>query len=267
MTFVLPRRSADETVRFSWTKVSWPLIRGLVTFCVLLALWEAVVRVFSVPSFMLPGPLQVAEVFRHQSAFLLLHAGITGYETLLGFICGVAAGTVLALVMWLSPLARQALLPTVLVSQALPVFALAPILVLWFGFGLSSKIVMAVLVIFFAVTSAFYDGLCRTDERFVDLARLYRISRRQELFMIRLPAALPALASGVRIAAVFAPIGAVVGEWVGAKGGLAFVMLQANARMQSDVMFAALILLAIMVLLLRAVVDRLTRLLVPWQDG
>lgn len=238
---------------------------GLAVSLFLLVLWDLAVRLLEIPPYMLPGPIKVLEAFQRQSGFLLHHAGITLSETLLGFAFGIASGMALALVMWLSPLARRGLLPVILVTQALPVFAIAPILVLWLGFGLASKIVMAVLVIFFAVTSTFFDGLRRMDQGLVDLAGLYRVSRWQELRYFRLPAAMPALASGVRIAAVFAPIGAIVGEWVGAKGGLAFIMLQSNARMQTDTMFAALALLAAMVLALRFAVERLTRRLVPWQ--
>ena len=238
------------------------LAAGLLAFTLL---WEGAVRFFDIPSFMLPGPGRVFQAFVERGDFLLEHAAITAYETLLGFFFGVLAGAVLAIVMWLSPVARRTVLPVVLVTQALPVFAIAPILVLWLGFGLTSKIVMAVLVIFFAVTSAFFDGLRRADEGLVDLARLYRVGRLKELVYFRIPAGLPALASGIRIAAVFAPIGAIVGEWVGAKGGLAFIMLQSNARMQTDVMFASLILLAVMVLILRFSVDAVTRRLVPWQ--
>jgi len=239
--------------------------RVLIGLLVTLIAWEALIRLFDIQPFMLPGPERVARAFQERGGFLLHHAAITAYETLLGFAVGVVAGACLAIAMWLFPFARRALLPALLVTQALPVFAIAPILVLWLGFGLSSKIVMAVLVIFFAVTSTFFDGLRRADEGLIDLARLYRVSRLKELLYFRIPAGLPALASGIRIAAVFAPIGAIVGEWVGAKGGLAFIMLQSNARMQTDVMFAALLLLALMVLVLRFSVDRLTRRLVPWQ--
>ena len=227
--------------------------------------WELLIRGLEIPPYMLPGPFMVFDAFIDQWEFLLQHALLTAFETLLGFFFGVSAGISLAVVMWFSPLARQAMLPIVLVTQALPVFAIAPILVLWLGFGLASKVVMAVLVIFFAVTSAFFDGLRRSDSGLVELARLYRVTRFAELVYFRIPAGLPALASGIRIAAVFAPIGAIVGEWVGAKGGLAFIMLQSNARMQTDVMFAALILLAVMVLLLRLAADAFARWLVPWQ--
>ncbi|MBA5777249.1 ABC transporter permease [Stappia sp. F7233] len=240
-------------------------LRIAVTTALLIALWAGLVRALEIPAFLLPGPGRVAAAFAGQWEFLLHHAGITAYETLLGFLCGVAGGVLLALVMALSPGMRRLLLPSILVTQALPVFAIAPILVLWLGFGIASKIVMAMLVIFFSVTSTFYDGLRRTDPGLLDLAGLYRATRFQELLHFRIPAALPALTSGIRIAAVFAPIGAIIGEWVGAKGGLAFIMLQSNARMQTDVMFAALILLAAMVLGLRTLTDSLTRRLVPWQ--
>lgn len=243
----------------------WFLVRVGIGCSVAVLLWAALVRILDIPPFMLPGPERVFLVFQSQSGFLLHHAGITFFETLLGFLFGVTAGSLLAILIWLFPFAGRAVMPTILVTQALPVFAIAPILVLWLGFGLASKVVMAVLVIFFAVTSTFYDGLRRLEPGLVDLGRLYRVSRLRELWVFRLPSAMPALASGLRIAAVFAPIGAIVGEWVGAKGGLAFIMLQSNARMQTDVMFAALILLALMVLFLRFVVDRFTRLLVPWQ--
>lgn len=234
---------------------------GLAAFVLL---WQAVVTFFEVPRYMLPSPFSVLKVFETRSAFLFEHAAITAQETLIGFLAGILLGAIIAIVIWYSYWLRQVLLPVVLTTQAMPVFAIAPILVLWLGFGLASKIVMAVLIIFFSVTSAFFDGLKRTDPGLVDLARLYRVSKLQELVHFRLPDAMPALASGIRIAAVFAPIGAIVGEWVGAKGGLAFVMLQANARTQTDVMFAALILVALMVLCLRFITEFATRRMVYW---
>ncbi len=233
----------------------------LSVFCV----WWLLVEIFQPPSFMLPGPVDVLKTFPEKSAFYLHHAGITAFETVTGFVLGVGCGALLAVLVWLFPRGGKLLMPTILVTQALPVFAIAPILVLWLGFGLSSKIVMAVLVIFFTVTSTVHDGLRRLDPGLNDLARLYNVSRFQELWHFRAPSALPAFASGLRVAAVFAPIGAVVGEWVGAKGGLAYVMLHANARVKTDELFAAVILLALMVLAMRYAVEHLTRILVPWQ--
>jgi len=241
------------------------LSRFLFAVVAVFGVWALLVAVFQPPSFMLPGPVEVLRTFPENAGFLLHHAGITASETVLGFVLGVMCGAMLAVSVWLFPLAGRVVMPTILVTQALPVFAIAPILVLWLGFGMSSKIVMAILVIFFTVTSTVYDGLRRLDPGLADLARLYRVSRFQELWVFRIPAAMPAFASGLRVAAVFAPIGAVVGEWAGAKGGLAFIMLQANARGNADVLFAAVILLALMVLAMRYAVEHLTRFLVPWQ--
>ncbi|MBG6142122.1 putative hydroxymethylpyrimidine transport system permease protein [Labrenzia sp. EL_142] len=240
-------------------------MRFLFSVFAVLAVWVLLVAAFQPPSFMLPGPVEVILTFPEHAGFLFHHAGITASETVIGFVLGVLCGSILAIAIWLFPLAGRVIMPTILVTQALPVFAIAPVLVLWLGFGMSSKIVMAILVIFFTVTSTVYDGLRRLDPGLSDLARLYRVSRFQELMMFRAPAALPAFASGIRVAAVFAPIGAVVGEWAGAKGGLAFIMLQANARGNADMLFAAVILLALMVLAMRYAVEHLTRILVPWQ--
>jgi putative hydroxymethylpyrimidine transport system permease protein len=120
---------------------------------------------------------------------------------------------------------------------------------------MASKIAMAGLIIYFPVVTNFADGLARTDPDLLDVASISGASRLQTLHMVRLPAALPALGSGLKVAASVAPIGAVVGEWVGAAGGLGFIMLQANARSQTDRVFVALALLAAMALILRAVVD------------
>ncbi|POF28447.1 ABC transporter permease [Roseibium marinum] len=241
------------------------LLKFLTGIVVTFGIWAVFVAVLKPPSFMLPGPVEVLLAFPEHAGFLLHHASITAYETVLGFALGVLSGALLAISVWLFPLAGRVIMPPVLVTQALPVFAIAPVLVLWLGFGMSSKIVMAILVIFFTVTSTVYDGLRRLDTGLVDLARLYRVPRHRELWVFRIPAALPAFASGLRVAAVFAPMGAVIGEWAGAKGGLAFIMLQANARGNSDMLFAAVILLALMVLAMRYAVEQLTRILVPWQ--
>ena len=130
---------------------------------------------------------------------------------------------------------------------------------------MASKIAMAILMVFFPVASACHDGLQRTPPEWLQLAKTMNASRWRLFYRIRLPAALPALASGIRIAAVAAPIGAIVGEWVGASRGLGYLMLNANARMQIDLMFAALIVIIIMALLLYFGIDKLLRTLVWWQ--
>lgn len=231
---------------------------------VVVFVWQAAVWVLDPPPFMLPAPLRVAETLVSRAPFLLRESAVTGTEIVFGLLFGIAAGALLGLSVEAFPRFGRLLWPVLLVLQAMPVFALAPLLVLWFGFGLTSKVVMAALVIFFPVASAFADGLRRTDPDLLDATAMTQASHWQALWHVRVPLALPALATGIRVAAPFAPLGAVIGEWVGASGGLGFVMLQANARMQTDTMFAALAVLAAATLFLRFLADALTRRLAPW---
>lgn len=230
----------------------------------LVGLWWALVLVTAPPPFLLPGPDRVAAAFVARWPDLAVNAAVTGGEILVGLALGVAFGVVTALVTGLVPWTARLVQPVVVVLQALPVFAIAPVLVLWLGFGLASKVVMAAIVIFFPVAASLSDAISRTDPGLLDLARLHRATTAQTFRHIRLPGAVPGLVSGLRMAATLAPIGAIIGEWVGASSGLGLMMMHANARMQTDVMFAALVLVAAMALALRLAVDLLTRDWAPW---
>lgn len=240
------------------------LARRLGVAVILIGFWWAVVAILAIEPFILPGPDRVARALLVRAPDLLAAARTTGLEMVIGLLVGVLVGVATATLMALVPWSGRLLSPVIVVVQTLPVFAVAPLLVNWFGFGLASKIVMATLVIFFPVASSFHDGLLRTDPGLLDLARLHRAGTFATFRLLRWPAARPALVSGLRMAATVAPIGAVIGEWVGASSGLGLLMMHANARMQTDVLFAALAVLAAMALVLRGAVDRLTRDWAPW---
>jgi putative hydroxymethylpyrimidine transport system permease protein len=231
----------------------------------LILLWQGFVWATDVPPFLLPAPLRVAQALAARWDIIAGHALVTGTEILLGLALGTLLGCVMALTLTAWRGARQWLLPLLLISQAIPVFAIAPLLTLWLGFGIASKVAMATIIIFFPVATAFHDGLRRTEPGLLDLATTMGASRGAVLWRVRVPHALPALASGLRVAAGVAPIGAIVGEWVGASAGLGYLMLHANGRSQTDVMFAALFVLALMALALWFAVDRLLRRAIPWQ--
>ena len=240
------------------------LFRGLVLSAGLIAAWQAVVWLTGAPHYMLPGPARVFDALATNAPLLAAHALTTAVEILLGLALGTVMGAVSAMAMDYAVTVRRWLMPVLVVSQAIPVFALAPLLVLWLGYGLASKVAMAALIIFFPVTAAFLDGLRRTEPGWMDLAQSMGAGRWATLRYIRIPAALPAFASGLRVAAAVAPIGAVVGEWVGSAGGLGHLMLQANARMQTDLMFAALFILALLAIALWFAIDRLLVRALPW---
>ncbi|MFP5078064.1 ABC transporter permease [Rhizobium sp. YIM 134829] len=229
-----------------------------------LLLWQGAVAAALLPLYVLPTPAAVLAALWRQRAFLLDQTTVTLGEIVAGLVLGSLFGAAIAFLLAAWPRLGRLAWPMLLVLQAFPVFVLAPILVLWLGFGMASKVAMTVIIIFFPVASAFADGLNRTPQDIVDAAALTPASHWQILTQIRVPLALPQLATGLRVAAPLAPLGAVVGEWVGASGGLGFVMVQANARMQSDMVFAAMVLLAILAVALRLLIDRLTRPFAPW---
>lgn len=241
------------------------ILRPVLIFSVLIGAWELFVWATDQPNFILPAPSAVARQIVARFDVLIMHFGVTALEIVLGLIVGALLGACAALTLAFFRSARRWLLPPLVVSQAVPVFALAPVLTLWVGYGIVSKIAMAALIIFFPVTAAFFDGLRRTEPGWLDQAQVMGASRLRTLFYLRVPAALPACASGLRVAAAFAPIGAIVGEWVGASSGLGYLMLHANGRGQVDVMFAALTLLAAFSVALYFTVDHLLRRLLPWQ--
>ncbi|KUF09880.1 ABC transporter permease [Pseudoponticoccus marisrubri] len=224
-----------------------------------LALWQGLVWVTGLPRFILPGPARVAETLWQSRALLAEHALVTMAEVLIGLGLGTVLGALSAIGLAASARARRLVGPLLVFSQAVPVFALAPLLTLWFGYGLGSKVAMALIIIFFPVTASFLDALMRPHRDWQGLARVMGGSPARILWHIRIPAALPGLATGLRLAAVYAPIGAVIGEWVGASRGLGYLMLLANGRAKTDLMFAALIVLAVFTVLLHAAVNRATR--------
>ncbi len=232
----------------------------------LAAFWQVSVRLFAPPPYLLPAPAAVVSALAERPGFFLEHSLVTLAEILAGLLSGAVFGAAAAFGIAALPRLGQLVWPMVLILQALPVFVLAPILVLWFGFGMASKVVMTTIIIFFPVASAFADGLRRTDRVLLDAVSLTPATHWQALVAIRVPLALPGLISGLRVAAPLAPLGAVVGEWVGASAGLGFVMVQANARMQTATVFAAMAILAAMTVLLRLAVDRLTAGLTPWAE-
>jgi len=240
------------------------IIKIIAIFISILLIWQIVVTLTAIEHYILPSPNRVLIALNQNYGILYKHSVITFSEIILGLILGVGLGFFSALLMGYYKLARDWLMPIVVISQAIPVFALAPILVLWIGYGLASKIAMATIIIYFPITAALLDGLVRTNKEQIYLAKIMGASSWSIIKNIKLPSAMPSFASGVRIGAAVAPIGAVVGEWVGSSGGLGYLMLHANAKMQIDLMFAALFILALIATLTYFSIDKLMKNLIYW---
>lgn len=236
----------------------------IILFSILLC-WQSLIFLTQLPSYILPSPLEMLIAFDQQKYLILHHLIPTMIEIVVGFILGIFFGVLAAIIIAFYRSLAFWFLPVLIISQAIPTFAIAPLLVLWFGYGLSSKIATTVLMIFFPIVSCFYDGLKQKQTPWLDLAKTMQAKKWRTFWYIRIPAALPHLASGIRIAATIAPIGAIIGEWVGSSQGLGYLMLNANARLQIDVMFAVLMVIVVLSLALYFIVDRLLRTLVWWE--
>lgn len=238
------------------------MIKRLLSFAWLMAIvggaWQ-LARYCGVPAFLLPSPASVGQTLLQQHALLIHHACYTLGEIALALLLGGGAGVTLAIAMAASPLLRRLLFPLVAASQTIPVFALAPLLVLWLGFGVASKVAVAALIVFFPLCLSLFDGLCRTPPGWLELAQTMNRSRLRLFLHVRWPAALPHFFSGLQMAAILAPVGVVIGEWVGASEGLGYLMMHANARLETPLSFAALALLMLLALLLSGGVALLRR--------
>lgn len=229
----------------------------------LLALWEGGVRLARLPAFVLPPPSAVLLSFIQDLPLLLYHAGATLAAVGLGLGLGLAGGVALAvLLFYVRPLGR-ALAPFLVGSQVIPVFAVAPLLVLWFGYGILPRAAVAGMITFFPVAVNLLDGLRAVRPELLEFFQALGAPEHKLLPMVRIPAAAPFLLSGLRIGATLSLVGATVGEWVGSSRGLGYLMIRANALLRLDRVFAAILLLTLLGLALFGAISLLERLLPP----
>jgi putative hydroxymethylpyrimidine transport system permease protein len=240
------------------------LILLLVGFWELAAQWDWISNALNIQDFLVPAPSDIATSLWRDRSLLGDDAWVTLREVLLGFLCALAAGLGFAIVLHLSDTLRRAFYPLLVASQTIPPVAIAPILVVWFGFGLGPKVLLIALVCFFPVTVNTLDGLRSVDPQLITMMRTLGASRAQILGRVELPSALPFFFSGTKIAIAVAVIGAVFAEWAGASSGLGHQILIASSSLLTARMFAAITLLSVMAIALFAVVALIERRVVTW---
>jgi putative hydroxymethylpyrimidine transport system permease protein len=227
--------------------------------------WQVIVTVASLPEYLLPVPSEVATSLANDWAAILGPATLaTLREVLIGFAIATAAGIGIAVVLHLFAPLRQAVYPLLIASQTIPVIVLAPILVVLFGFGILPKLIIVGLICFFPIVVNGLDGLRSVDDDYIRMMRTLDAGRWAIFRRVEFPAALPLIFSGMRVAATFASIGAVFGEWAGSNAGLGYVMLEAGPNLQTARMFAAIIILTVISTLLFGAVSLAERVITPW---
>jgi putative hydroxymethylpyrimidine transport system permease protein len=231
----------------------------------ILFLWEIVCRVLEVPTFILPSPLRIMSTAVVEASLLSSNTAVTALEILAGIFVALAVALPLATVMFAQPSVEHALAPFLVASQAIPVFALAPLLVVWLGYGIAGKVLMAAIIIFFPITINLLEGFKSCSPEYKMLFNLMGAGFWNRMRLLHWPWALPYFFAGLKVGVSIAPIGAVIGEWVGAQKGLGFLMIQANARLRVDLVFAAILWLSAMGLTMWGLVGVLERWVVRWK--
>jgi ABC-type nitrate/sulfonate/bicarbonate transport system permease component len=227
--------------------------------------WEATVRALEVPVYLVPAPSRIAGAAYEVRGSLPGHLGTTVLEAAIGLALAAVAGVALAALMAGVPLVRRVLYPLLVVSQNVPLVVIAPLIVIWFGFGMLPKVLVVIVVGFFPIAVNTVEGLRAADPGMIELVRSLGGSRWQALRLVRLPAALPAFFSGLKISATYAILGAVIGEWVGASSGLGLFITRAQASFRTDRVFVAVVVIAAVSIAFFALAEALARLMLPWR--
>ena len=250
-----------QAARRGWVqKYGPPAIVVVATFVI----WELVIRVFDVPTYIWASPSLIAETIAERFSELLEHSAVTLTETLVGFGFAVFFGLAFGLLLHFSTLAKRALYPLLIASQSIPTVVLAPVFVLVLGFGLWPKVAVVALFCFFPIVVGTIDGLTGVDREYIRMMLTLDATRLGIFRRVEFPAALPQIITGTRVGATYAAIGAVFVEWAGSQSGLGWQMLQAKGRLDTALVFADIVFITVIALGLFGVVSLIERLTIPW---
>lgn len=258
-----PAAGGSKALRVA-RRIGWNLLPPL-TFIAIVGLWWAAVEVFRIPAYLLPGPGSVFSRLASDASLLWTHSQTTLTEILLGFGLTVVTAIPLGLLIALSPLAKQVVYPPIMLMQLVPKIAVAPLFLVWLGFGIESKVLLTVLMTFFPLLLASISGFQILDDRLLYLTRSMGASSWQTFRFLRFPAALPVIFSGIKTSATIAATAAIVAEFVGANKGLGYVLLRGTSTMDIELVFAVLVVLTVIGIAINYFVEFCEWLMTPWQ--
>jgi NitT/TauT family transport system permease protein len=247
----------------AWGRIGNVLLPVMVLVTVIVV-WAGAVRLFEIPSYLLPGPVEVIQRIGHDRALFWKHGLATLSVIVIGFMVSVVFGVGLALAVVLNRTVERALMPLIVGSQTIPKIAIAPLFVVWLGFGLEPKIAVTFLIAFFPVVVATIAGLKAVETDMLDLVRSMGASSVQAMLKVQIPTALPQVFSGLKIAITSAVVGAIVAEFVGSDTGLGYLLLTSTATLDGSLVWSALLILVVIGIGLFAAVSRLERAVIPW---
>ena len=231
----------------------------------ILVLWELVVNLGVVERYILPAPTDIVTALTVNGSDIMMHTWVTFFEGMTGLLVAVFLSLIMAIVMDQLPVVKKAIYPVLVISQTVPIIVIAPLLAMWFGFGIAPKIFVVVLVCFFPITVNLIEGLQSVDGELINLVRSMGATRRQIFAKIKFPSALPYFFSGLKFAATYSIMGAVIGEWLGGKAGLGVYRLIARHAYALDLVFASILVIVILSIVLFYGIAGIQRALMPWE--
>ena len=230
---------------------------AIIIFLILIVIWQLLSNFKLIEPWLLPSPIDIIKELINSKEFMIYHTGVTAIEVISGFLLAIVLGAIFGLMMNLSKVLQKSLLPYIIASQVIPIFALAPILIVWFGAGFLSKIIVVFLISFFPIVIGVFDGLKNYDTDMENLLKTMGANKIQIYLRLRIKLALQSLFSGMKVSSVSSVIGAVVAEWIGSKAGLGWIMKVSGPLFQTDRVFASILLLSIFASILFYVVKLL----------
>ena len=241
-------------------------IAPIVFVLILLLLWESIINLGGIEKYIMPAPSDVVKTLIKDFDVMLPNILVTLYEGVVGFIIAIIFALILAIIMDMVPLIKKAVYPVLVISQTVPVIAIAPLFIIWFGFGTLPKIIVVVLVCFFPIVISIVDGLVGVDNDLINHFKLMGASKIKRLIHLKLPYGMINFFSGMRIAATYSIMGAVIGEWLGGEKGLGVYMTRARSAYALDKMFAAIVVIVVISMGMFFLVNLIEKIFTPWNN-
>ena len=248
-------------------KEKYSFLYPVLTIVAVIIVWQIAVAAFDVPAYILPGPVQVARAFGKDFGLIMYHAAATLGEGALGIAISIGISLVIAICMDRFPTAKKTVYPLLVISQTVPVMAIAPLLIIWFGFGMAPKVILVVIMCFFPITVNLTDGFAQVDPDCLNMFRVWKASGGQIYRHLKFPCALPYFFSGLRISVTWMLVAAILSEWLGGDRGIGVYMLRAKQAYALDKVFASVIFVVLVSLLLIGLISLIRRKAIRWSGS
>ncbi|MFL0250422.1 ABC transporter permease [Clostridium neuense] len=237
----------------------------IITLVAALLLWQVIVDVKNVPAYIIPSPTSIVKTLISDFKVIMDNTKVTIYESIVGFGISIILSFVLAVLMDSFKIVRKSLYPILVISQTIPTIAIAPLFIIWFGFGPMPKIIVVIITCFFPIVISLIDGFEKVDRDYINLFRTMKASRLQTFYHLKLPYAMVNLFSGLKIAATYMVMASVIGEWLGGDSGIGVYMVRAKSAYALDKVFAAIIVIVLISIIIIYIIDFISKRLIHWK--